>query len=376
MNVNAISARVSEIAALGLSELAKRQLMLVELIADIVNHETENGYLTMEEGNCALTAMPYWNSLMVYLDDAGFELLGNGHFSAAFKHRLLPQKVIKVGFKKEDSGAAYAAFCRMNQGKQGIPTIHNIQRHAGCYTVVLDELRPLVTTIWGDVNENSEDESVVGQFNTVCGIISYNETFGGGDDPLIDDLAETAKEIRKFFDGIASFDMHSGNAMVDHNGHVIITDPVSFTDKAVDHAREDFMVDPEELLKEIEQLAELRMIERCRERRAKRDPKGQFQLARKSRIKHRRKFKRMSERQERQFVKFRLDGANHLRDEKQARLVMGTHHWKNCWARMVNTDFAKLEQRVAANFREAEHIAIAMGKPLAIDKILDNCFQG
>lgn len=376
MNVNAISARVSEIAALGLSELTKRQPMLVELIADIVNHETENGYLTMKEGNLPLTMMPYWNSLMVYLKDAGFELLGNGHFSAAFKHRLLPQKVIKVGFKKEDSGAAYAAFCRMNQGKQGIPTIHDIQRHAGCYTVVLDELRPLNTDTWGDFNEDSEDESVVDQFNVVRGIISYDETFYGGADPLIDALAETAKEIRKFFDGIASFDMHSGNAMVDSNGHVIITDPVSFTDKAVDHARDDFMIDPEELLKEIEQLAELRMIERCRERKAKRDPNGQFQMARKSRIKHRRKFKKVSKRHEREFVKFRLDDANHRRDEQQARLVMGTAHWKNCGARMFNLDFAKLEQRVAANFREAERLAIAMGKPLAIDKILDSLFQG
>lgn len=376
MNVNAISARVSEIAALGLSELTKRQLMLVELIADIVNHETENGYLTMKAGNLPTTVMPYWNSLMVYLDDAGFELLGSGYFSAAFRHRLLPQKVIKVGFKKEDSGAAYAAFCRMNQGKQGIPTIHDIQRHAGCYTVVLDELRPLMPTVWGDVDENYEDENVVDQFNVVRGIISYNETFSGGADPLIDDLAETAKEIRKFFDGIASFDMHAGNAMVDSNGHVIITDPVSFTDKTVDHARDDFMIDPEELLKEIEQLAELRMIERCRERKAKRDLNGQFQMARKSLIKLRRKFKRKHGRHGRQFIKFHLDAANHRRDEKQARLVMGTHHWENCEAHMPTTNFAKLEQRVAANFRKAEHLAIAMGKPLAIDKILDNCFQG
>lgn len=321
MNVNATSsARVSEIAALGLSELTKRQPMLVELIADIVNHNTENGYLTMKEGNSALTVMPYWNSLMVYLKDAGFELLGNGHFSAAFKHRLLPQKVIKVGFKKEDSGAAYAAFCRMNQGKQGIPIIHDIQRHAGCYTVVLDELRPLNIDIWGgftsdDCNDESvsdqfkdiwggftddyEDESVIDQFNVVRGIISYSETFYGGADPLINDLAETAKEIRKFFNGIASFDMHSGNAMVDSNGHVIITDPVSFTENAVDHARDDFMIDPDELLKEIEQLDELRMIERCRERKAKRDPNGKFQMARKSRIKRRRKFKKASKRNER-----------------------------------------------------------------------------
>lgn len=57
-------------------------------------------------------------------------------------HELLPGRVIKVGFKKEDSGAAYVAFCRMHQGRVGIPNVYHVARHAGCYTVVLDELEP------------------------------------------------------------------------------------------------------------------------------------------------------------------------------------------------------------------------------------------
>lgn len=372
MNVNAISARVSEIAALGLSELTKRQPMLVELIADIVNHETENGYLTMKEGNSALTVMPYWNSMMVYLKDAGFELLGNGHFSAAFKHRLLPQKVIKVGFKKEDSGAAYAAFCRMNQGKQGIPTIHDIKRHAGCYTVVLDELRPLRTTLWGDVNEGYEDESVVAQFDTVRGIISYDETFDGGADRLIDDLAETAKEIRKFFDGIASFDMHSGNAMVDSNGHVIITDPVSFTDKAIDHARDDFMIDPEELLKEIEQLAELRMIERSRERKAKRNPNGTFRFNLKQRQKRRKECKKAERLWKRDAAKRALQA--HNRDV--ALKELGRTLWMKAYFYLPNAKMVEMEAQVAAKVANRNHKAIALGQALDIDKELDAMFQG
>lgn len=372
MNVNAISARVSEIAALGLSELTKRQLMLVELIANIVNHETENGYLTMREGNRAIEVMPYWDSLLVYLNDAGFELLGNGHFSAVFKHRLLPQKVIKVGFKKEDSGAAYAAFCRMNQGKQGIPTIYDIQRHAGCYTVVLDELRPLEIGLWGDVTEDSEDENVVDQFNTVCGIISYNEAFGGGADQLLDDLAETAKEIRKFFVGIASFDMHSGNAMVDHNGHVIITDPVSFTDKAVDHARDDFMIDPEELLKEIEQLAELRMIERCRERKAKRDPKGQFRLDLKQRQKRRKEYKKAERFWKRDAAKRALKAHNRNVAFKE----LGSTLWMKAYFNLPDAKMVEMEAQVAAKVANRNHKAIALDQALDIDKELDAMFQG
>ena len=254
MNVNIISARVSEIAALGLSELTKRQLLLVELIADIVNHETENGCLTMEKSNRALIVMPYWNSLMIYLNDAGFELLGKGYFSAAFKHHLLPQKVIKVGFKKEDSGAAYAAFCRMNQGKQGIPVIHNIQRHAGCYTVVLDELRSIQTGKWGDVVDNHwvNEQYDCARKVIQCGLCQSN--YEGFE---TDELAKTCAEIRKFFEGIADFDMHTGNAMIDKDDNLVITDPVSFTSAL---SGNEFHVDPDELLEEIKQIAVRKMI--------------------------------------------------------------------------------------------------------------------
>ena len=140
MNYTDIQARLEAIKALSINDLDKRMPMLVQLAADLVNHETNDGKLT--DSDYGLARQDYWVSLQCIMIDAGFTMLGNGHFSAAYAHDMLPGKVIKVGFKKEDSGAAYVAFCRMHQGRDGIPNVYHVERHAGCYTVVLDKLVP------------------------------------------------------------------------------------------------------------------------------------------------------------------------------------------------------------------------------------------
>lgn len=138
MNNIDIQARLAIIKSLPLSELDKRQPLLVELVADIVNSETCDGNDT--DSSTSLEYQEWWCSLGCLMRDAGFRMLGNGHFSAAYSHEMLSGRVIKVGFKKEDSGAAYTAFCRMHQGRAGIPNVYHVARHAGCYTVVLDRL--------------------------------------------------------------------------------------------------------------------------------------------------------------------------------------------------------------------------------------------
>ena len=267
------------IRELPINELDKRQPMLVDLLAQIVNHETQDGAITAAAGNTALERMDYWQTLAEVLKDCGFERLGNGHFSAAYKHELLPGKVIKVGFKKEDSGAAYVAFCRMHQGRAGIPTVHDVQRHAGCYTVVLDELQEYHT---------SDADGIDDQYYCV----QYAIDAGYSKESLLTEdaartkytaLIESAIEIRKFFQGIASFDIHSGNVMVDSKGNLVITDPVSFS-----HGKEELPMDVEGLLAEVERAAQLRMIERCRVRKARRDPNGTFQQRRRRGCKARR----------------------------------------------------------------------------------------
>lgn len=257
------------IKSLPIDRLDERQGLLVDLLVTIVDHETELGELTAKAGNEPLESMEWWSTLGTYASSCGFKRLGNGHFSAAYSHPMLPGKVIKVGFKKEDSGAAYVAFCRMHQGRAGIPTIHDVQRHESCYTVVMDHLQDAHRAIM-DYPSDAYTQYYIAHDGVEQGELSdckSAEQYTQRDR----DLAETAKEINKFFKGIARFDMHPGNVMLDRDGNIVITDPVSFS-----NARKatEFQIDPEELIKEIEEAARAAMIARCKARKDKRSPEA------------------------------------------------------------------------------------------------------
>lgn len=334
MNYTDMQERLDVIRNLPICELDKRQPLLVALIADIVNCETSDGDDT--DSDWGLERQDYWQTLKIKAKDAGFNLLGNGHFSAAFKHELLPGRVIKVGFKKEDSGAAYVAFCRMHQGRVGIPNVYHVARHAGCYTVVLDELEPCQRR-----GNDDHDHYADLAFYFVEGEPEPEEHHEK-DLPFI----ETCQMIRKFFYGIASFDMHSGNIMFTNDGKPVITDPVSFS---ADRDREPFSLEPEDLLAEIEQIAHDKMIERCKRNKAKRDRDSTLCRARRANNKARRKraknrARRMKERQ---------------RLEEEA---LKYYH-------------SKLEERVLA-WQVGPGLAIQQGKPLPIDNYLQGRLMG
>ena len=264
-----LQAREDAIKALPIDRLGEREGMLVDLLVSIVDHETENGELTAKAGNAALERMDWWSTLHTYASSCGFKRLGNGHFSAAYSHPMLPGKVIKVGFKKEDSGAAYIAFCRMHQGRVGIPVIHDVQRHAGCYTVVMDHLQDARSAV-DEYPSRAYTEYYVARHGVEYGELSDTKEAHEYTQRELD-LAETAKEINKFFKGIARFDMHPGNIMLDKQGNIVITDPVSFSN---DQKATEFQIDPEQLLVEIEQVAKAAMIARCKARKAKRSPEA------------------------------------------------------------------------------------------------------
>lgn len=328
MNYTDMQERLDVIRNLPICELNKRQPLLVALIADIVNAETSDGDDT--DSDWGLECQDYWQTLKIKAKDAGFNLLGNGHFSAAFKHDLLPGKVIKVGFKKEDSGAAYVAFCRMHQGRVGIPNVYHVARHAGCYTVVLDELEPCQR------RENDEHDRYADLAYYFVEGESDPEEYSEADQPFI----ETCQMIRKFFYGIASFDMHSGNIMFTKDGKPVITDPVSFS---ADKDRESFSLEPEELLAEIEQIATAKMIERCKRNKAKRNPKGTFQRNR-----------RWANKQRRARAKVR---ARHKKERERLN------------AEVLKYDLAKVEERVLA-WVACDGLAIQQGRSLPIDNYL------
>ncbi|WAW44397.1 serine/threonine kinase [Klebsiella phage Kp_GWPB35] len=334
MNYTDMQARLDVIRNLPICELDKRQPLLVALIADIVNCETSDGDDT--DSDWGLERQDYWQTLKIKAKDAGFNLLGNGHFSAAFKHELLPGRVIKVGFKKEDSGAAYVAFCRMHQGRVGIPNVYHVARHAGCYTVVLDELEPCNRS-----GNHLHDHYADLAYYFVEGEPDP-EDYAEADRPFI----ETCQMIRKFFHGIASFDMHSGNIMFTKDGKPVITDPVSFS---ADRDREPFSLEPEELLAEIEQIAHAKMIERCKRNKAKRDRDSTLCRARRANNKARRN---------------RAKAFARRRKEREKRD-----------AEVLKEGLAKIEERVLA-WQVGPGLAIQQGKPLPIDNYLQGRLMG
>lgn len=321
MNYTDIQARLAIIKALAISELDKRQPLLVELLADIVNGETSNGEIT--SGSDALDDQDWWCTLAYLTRDAGFKMLGNGHFSAAYSHPMLPGRVVKVGFKKEDSGAAYVAFCRMMQGKVGIPNVHHVERHAGCYTVVLDHLQPC------DPSNESHDmwADIASEF-VAC------DNYDADDyEEEHQDFINTCKEIRKFFKGIAAFDMHSGNIMFAEDGTPFITDPVSFSH---DREREAFPLDPDALIAEIEEIGKAELIRRC-----------------KNRMMHK----------------------AYERNERRGEAFLGSA-WHDLWLNNPNLEVRKIDQMNGLKWQIADHLAIQAGKPLNIDILMDKQLMG
>lgn len=170
----------------------------------------------------------WWQPLLKILEDNhNMHFLGNGHFSGAFTHPSDDSKVVKIGFKLEDSGAAYAAFCRQHQGLYGIPNIYHLERLDRAYIVVLDKLLPYNSHNTDDLSKEYEEIRCILRNGSARSSDLY------GNLPPSHPIFETAFRIRHFFSGVASFDLHSKNIMireeVDGDFKLIITDPVSFT---------------------------------------------------------------------------------------------------------------------------------------------------
>lgn len=359
MNITDIMNAIDAIKALPICELDKRQGMLIDLLVEMVNSETCDGEIT--ERNQALEHQDWWTTLKCLTADAGFKMLGNGYFSAAYSHPLLPNRVIKVGFKKEDSGAAYTAFCRMYQGRAGIPNVYDVQRHAGCYTVVLDALN--------DCERFNNDEHY--KYAEIASDIidcksDEHDVLTGWDGEFV----ETCKLIRKFFEGIASFDMHSRNIMFGDDGTPFITDPVSFSQKKDGGS---FSIDPEELIKEVEEVARQEVIYRAVGRKARHVWRLE---ARKVKLRNRKARKAHQAKHKRMVAAWRMAERQERHNHEVAVDVLGRTNNAMLWVNMFAGDFKALEERIAAHWFQADRMAIANGLPLNIDKQLDAMLMG
>lgn len=356
MKLTFITEALEAIQNLPISEVNKRQDMLVSLMAELVDGATKQGELT--DSDDSLEIQVWWYPLYELTKAAGFEKLGNGYFSAAYSHPMLPGRVIKVGFKKEDSGAAYTAFCRMHQGRAGIPNIYDVQRHEGCYTVVLDELQEC-----DDWSNDVHDTYA----NIARDVIDFNSDEHNELEGWDAEFVETCKMIHKFFEGIASFDMHTGNIMFDEDDTPYITDPVSFSRKKGEN--KEFSLEPESLLKEIEEMVEDNRLYKAIRRHARKVERLELrQIKRK-----RRKANKVAAKLE---AIGRLERNSRVMAEQKVLFHMDNHFVLRVRGNMSGKDFMKWEKEVANKIRRLDHKAIVMNEPLQVDKLLDARLMG
>ncbi|UUG66284.1 protein kinase [Pectobacterium phage vB_PcaP_P15_PC2B6] len=233
------------ISVLHIDRLDMATSALEQILSGIVYNVTERGE-QVDRGEF-VGMQPWFDELVSLAGAAGFKLLGEGFFSAAFTHRLMAGKVIKVGFKKEDSGAAYAAFCRANQGKEGIPEVYSIARHEACYTVIMKH--------YVEIEKYSPEDGSLTPEGKLTGFVAASiecedpEMRWGESSIMMQmkheypELHKTCRTIREFFKGVAHFDCHAGNMMWDSaKKSIVITDPVSYSKEGRKEPPKEFLL--------------------------------------------------------------------------------------------------------------------------------------
>jgi len=191
------------------------------------------GDFVVETPTCPSSTVE-WSAMLRRARSAGFQLLGSGHFAAVFAHANYPDIAFKFGFKKEDSGATYAAWARDNQDLVGVPIIHYMTRRAAGYCVVMKRYQALSEAV--DLDRVfachaalmwviEDGASMTSEFTCWRGLIRRGVIC----DFISADLYYTAAEIRSFFSEVAFLDLHDENVMLDPDTQqLVITDPVSF----------------------------------------------------------------------------------------------------------------------------------------------------
>ena len=170
----------------------------------------------------------------------GFNLIGQGNFSDFYTHKDFEGIGFKIGTKKEDSASAYIAWCRQNQHRAGVPKVYDIQRQEknGMYVVAMklyDNYTKKWTTgqyeLWNHIHQLVTMLSTpkYTELRIVARMARRNDqSFYEINKKFIFDYMRTMLEIRKFFIGIAQFDIHDGNYVLDENMLPVIIDPISF----------------------------------------------------------------------------------------------------------------------------------------------------
>lgn len=187
------------------------------------------------------------------------KLIGSGHFAGVFRIANT-ETVLKIGFKLDDSGAAYAAYCRANPSKH-IPKIKALRRFKNCYMVAM----PLYETTQEAYMccELSDELSLQVQYEASYSAVEKGKGAFDADSVLefilehhpryepvgpkvlstmyqydiakyMLKLMSDAKRIHNYFTGSVWFDLHDDNIMWVNDStapggyRIIITDPMSW----------------------------------------------------------------------------------------------------------------------------------------------------
>lgn len=156
---------------------------------------------------------------------AGLTLLGMGMYSVVVEHKNYHGRAFKVTTSRWDGFRAYAKYCIENAGTKFLPVIYSANEQGNFGWYEMDKYYPIikqknnyddfVSTKIGDLYSYAH----AGQYAT-----SVNDMRGNSEEIAI---ATVAANIMKEFHGRFVPDIHSSNVMMDKDGNVFITDPLS-----------------------------------------------------------------------------------------------------------------------------------------------------
>ena len=164
--------------------------------------------------------------------------------------------------------------------------------------------------------------------------------------------------------------------MVNSDGQLVITDPVSYTQKGGPLERCENVIDPDSLLAEIEQEVTKQAIGRARRRKAMRDPNSTERAVKREKG---RRWKRILKRKAKAFKEERILKAQRVQADRE----MEAFHVRNGTERFFQVAnknrFDKMQEIFHIENRkhvELDNWAIAQGIPVRMDNVLQARFIG
>lgn len=167
----------------------------------------------------------------------GYDVLGSGCFSTVWVHPEDPTKAIKISSKSNDGGVMYAFWARAHQDLKGVPVIHEIAQVQDSAVgptltfIVMDryvmtyqeaERRDLVPYLGTSLMELVMSSGVSKEY------VRDHRDYDALTTSIVSPYWDTLTKIGQFFKGACTYDLHGENVMLDANGELYITDPLSF----------------------------------------------------------------------------------------------------------------------------------------------------